>query len=215
MKTGDEWRRDLVPHDSYYELGFVVGSSTQLRIFESPTVKRRVLKLEFTMELPELTDDPRYYADCCCFLSTVLVDRLANLLPSNPEMTLSIGSGSGLLECLLMMTKKSPNVHAVEVSESVNKYIQDERMEVVSGSWALSQLAGDARAWLFVYSRGVQLVERYFRMYGDRQVKIVVWIGPLADLKEYSSLSLGQEWSFREELVTEVEAMIVWRRENI
>ena len=52
--------------------------------------------------LPSLTDRPAVYAGCCLALSTPLVAHLHSLLPKAPALTLSIGSGFGLLEALLL-----------------------------------------------------------------------------------------------------------------
>ena len=144
-----------------------------------------------------------------------IIDHLTNLLPPNPLLTLSIGSGSGLLEHLLMSEAYSPNIHAVEISQEVNKYLSDERMQIVNGSWELSRTAKDAHAWLFVYPREVQLVKDYFRTYGDKQVGIVIWIGPMADVPDYQSLSVGGQWhevSISQSGLSDFEAMLVWKR---
>ena len=109
----------------------------------------------------------------------------------------------------------SPNIHALETSQEVNKYLPDERMQIVSGSWELSRTAEDAHAWLFVYPREVRLVEDYFRTYGDKEVKIVIWIGPMADVPDYQSLSVGEQWheeSISQSGLCDFEAMLVWRR---
>ncbi len=147
------------------------------------------------MDHLQLSDRPTLYPDCCCSISRGLIQTLLSILPSDPELTLSVGSGSGLLEALLLRQSRKLNVHGVEVSSSVNKYLPEERTQLVAGTWALASSAKDASAWIFVYPREVQLIEKYIQSYGKGIVRQIIWIGPLADREEAETTLLEEGWN--------------------
>ena len=148
------------------------------------------------MKLPQLLKVPTLHPDCCCPLSTTLIDGLVGILKSNPGWTLSIGSGSGLLEAFLLHHSPPVNVHAVEVSTAINKYLPDERLQIVRGTWDLASVAKDATAWMFVYPREIELIRKYIRAY-SRQVRQIIWLGPLADRDEVKEVLLSESWNLQ------------------
>ncbi|KAI9369583.1 hypothetical protein BJX61DRAFT_536303 [Aspergillus egyptiacus] len=130
---------------------------------------------------------PTPLPNCCLSLSRPLLTTLSTLLPSNPSsFTLSIGSGSGLLEALLMHRHPTLHIEGVEVSPSVNLYLPEENLNIVSGTWELCPRAADAGAWMFVYPREPGLVRRYLDEFAGGKVEKVVWLGPKADWEDYS-----------------------------
>lgn len=134
---------------------------------------------------PQLTTRPSIYPGCCLALSAPLVARLHSLLPPAPALTISIGSGFGLLEALLLAAPFYTNVVGVEVEPSPNAYLPNARHRTVYGTRFLEPLAAEALAWLFVYPRRVALVQEYMAAYGHERVQMMVWIGPQADWDDY------------------------------
>ncbi|KAL6713352.1 60S ribosomal protein L16A [Lecanora helva] len=128
------------------------------------------------MQLPQVTDHPTLLTDCCSPISTSLIDSLISILPSKPHTTLSIGSGSGILEALILDKSQDIDLQAVEVAANVNKYLPEERVQVVSGTWALASSAKDAVTWMFVYPRNITLVSKYLREFGYGAIKSIIWI---------------------------------------
>lgn len=138
--------------------------------------------------LPEISaDSPVVHPGCCLALSTPLLSYLREaLLPPNPTtLVLSVGSGYGLLEALLLEPPSPLNLIGVEVAPSPNTYLPAEQHSIVPGSRFLEPLAAEAGTWLFVYPRRVGLIEEYLRAYGQGAVRKVVWIGPVADWEDY------------------------------
>ena len=167
------------------------------------------------MQLPLLSNSVAHHPDCCSSLSIALIAKLASLLPPDPALTLSIGSGTGLLEALLLQHGSTIVLRAVEVAKDVNKYLLEGLMETVNGTWGLCQLAEDASAWVFVYPRDVSLIRKYAHTFGQGQLitSVIIWIGPVADLQEVEQTSLGSQWEL-ERLkdcgLSEYEAMVIW-----
>jgi hypothetical protein len=136
--------------------------------------------------LPTLTNDPKLYSGCCLALSTPLVKHIRSLLPPLPAVTLSIGSGFGLLEAFLLASPPpSLRVVGVEVEPSSNQYLDAVHHRTVQGTRFLEPLAAVATTWLFVYPRRVGLVSEYMDAYGRDKVEHIVWVGPQADWDEY------------------------------
>jgi hypothetical protein len=144
--------------------------------------------------LPPLTDTAAVYSGCCLALSTPLIGRLRSLLPASPGLTLSIGSGFGLLEALLLAQPLRLSVVGVEVEPSSNLYLPASNHRVVHGTRFLEPLAAEASTWLFVYPRRVGLLSEYISEYGNRQVDQIIWAGPQADWHDYKDC-FGQEWT--------------------
>ncbi|KZM26667.1 uncharacterized protein EKO05_0008802 [Ascochyta rabiei] len=146
--------------------------------------------VEDTPTPPQLTDRPTLYAGCCLALSKPLVAHVHSLLPPAPALTLSIGSGFGLLEAHLAAAPYHARIVGVEVEPSPNTYLPAARHRIVHGTRFLEPLAAEASAWLFVYPRRVGLVDEYLAAHGrvseSRRVHVIVWIGPQADWDDYA-----------------------------
>ena len=167
------------------------------------------------MELPQLSNKPFHHPDCCASLSKDLIRFLIKVLQPATALTLSIGSGTGLLEGLLLCHQPTLNLRAVEVSKDIPKYLATDKIEIVSGIWELCPSALEASSWIFVYPREPCLVKRYIEFYGQGKVNLVVWIGPRADFPVIGDLLLNTIWE--EQIVgtcglSDYETMIVWRR---
>ncbi|KAF2502708.1 hypothetical protein BU16DRAFT_17115 [Lophium mytilinum] len=125
-----------------------------------------------------------HHPDSCLGLSLPLIERIARILPHNPRTIVSIGSGTGLFEALLLQYEPELILYGVEVKSDppVNKYIPERYAETVGGTWDLCSLAENAAAWLFVYPRDPKLVAQYLERYADsRSLEIVIWLGPRED----------------------------------
>lgn len=170
--------------------------------------------------LPELSRDPIQVADCCSSLSADLLLTFAAILPRPPALTVSVGSGTGLLETLILRHCCDIRLRAIEVSETVNKYFPKEFMNIVNGTWALCALAGEAAAWIFVYPRQASLLQDYIVKYGNGTVMMIVWLGPRADFAEHGEVldQLGSAWTA--EIVgdcglSSYEMLVVWRKHAV
>lgn len=162
--------------------------------------------------LPALSDTPVIYSGCCLALSTPLVRHLHSLLPPQPALVLSIGSGFGLLEAHLLAwaaptaqsisSPESVNIVGVEVSPSPNQYLPASCHRTVHGTRFLEPLAAEAMTWLFVYPRRVNLVREYMDEYGQGRVRHIIWIGPQADWIEYETCF--SQWHVRKQSADEV-----------
>ena len=168
------------------------------------------------MKLPPLSDVAAHHPDCCCSLSETLIAKIASLLTPKLGLALSIGSGTGLLEALLLARRPTVNLRAVEVSNAVNKYLPEDLMETVNGTWDLCNSAHDAGSWIFVYPREAGLIKKYAQAFGQGNTKQIIWIGPLADLREIQNTCfLSATW--KQEItedsgLSEYETMILWSR---
>ena len=133
----------------------------------------------------ELTTTPTRFPDCCLAISTTFLEKLSALLPQTPKYTLSIGSGSGLLESLLAHRDRNIAVQGVEVNSTVNRYITEENMHVVNGGWGLYSAAEGAAAWMFVYPRDPKLISKYIDTLDNEITEEIVWLGPKVDWGDY------------------------------
>ncbi|KAB8068756.1 hypothetical protein BDV29DRAFT_63521 [Aspergillus leporis] len=165
----------------------------------------------------QLSTAPEAFPDCCLAISSTLVNYLATLLPEKPGFTISVGSGSGLLEALIAHRHPKLAVEGAEVNSSVNRYIPEEDMHVVGGTWDLHSRAPQAEAWLFVYPREPKLVSKYIEMYGDQATELIVWVGPRADWADYEPCfrnSVFSGLSFPDDIgLTGYERLVVMRKE--
>jgi hypothetical protein len=142
-------------------------------------------------ELPALTATPTAYPGCCLALSEPLIAYFASLLPPPPSLTLSIGSGFGLLERFLVTKPHAYHVMGIEVEPSSNRYLPSSNHRVVHGTRFLEPLAAEATTWLFVYPRRVGLVREYLAEHGKGSVQRVLWAGPKADWDDYKPCFAG------------------------
>lgn len=118
---------------------------------------------------------------------------------------------------MLLTQRPMLKLYAVEVAEKVDDYLPKNKLDIVHGTWDISPLAKGASAWMFVYPRDVRLVNRYLASCADSMVNMIIWIGPMADFKEYDPLPVGQAWV--KEVPTEgglsdFEAMIIWKKRD-
>ncbi|KAE8155361.1 hypothetical protein BDV25DRAFT_1021 [Aspergillus avenaceus] len=146
----------------------------------------------------QLSDTPDAFPDCCLAISRPFLDYLASILPGPPGVTVSIGSGSGLLEALLAHCHTDRTVEGVEVNSTVNRYLSERDLNVVGGTWDLHPRVASATAWMFVYPREPTLVRKYLDTYSDGAIATVVWLGPRADWPDY-------EPCFRHSTFTDLE----------
>lgn len=164
----------------------------------------------------QLLLEPKRFPDCCLAISSTLVAYLTSILPKKPAFTISIGSGSGLLEGLIVHYDKNVSVEGVEVDSTINRYIAEEDMNIVGGGWGLWSAAQQAAAWMFVYPRDPKLITKYIDTYGDHNVDFIVWLGPRVDWPDYEPRfcqSPFSELSFPDHIgLTPYETVVVARR---
>ncbi|KAF5656739.1 HAD superfamily hydrolase [Fusarium heterosporum] len=158
------------------------------------------------MDLPKLDSQgsPVRFPDCCLSISGKLIQILADIFSNTTfseetPTVLSIGSGSGILEALLLAHAPSQsllNVEGVEVQQSswkdpVNKYLPEQAIYTVRGTWdVISRLQDpDVTALMFVYPRQASLISEYMKAISeqDLNVRVIVWLGPMADWEVFES----------------------------
>ena len=158
---------------------------------------------------------PLNLAHCSSSLSMSFVQHLASLLPPDPALTLSIGSGSGLLEALLLHQRPALNLKAVELPKVKNIYMPVDKMAIVNGDKDICPLAADASAWMFVYPREALLLQQYVLAFGNAECKLIIWVGEKADLPELEHNFLGKKW-IKEDIekcgLKDDDLMTLWRR---
>ncbi|KAG5665939.1 hypothetical protein KAF25_010064 [Fusarium avenaceum] len=152
------------------------------------------------MDLPELDSQgaPVRFPFCCLSISSKLLQILTNIFSNttlsdeNPTV-LSIGSGTGILEALLLAHSQSRsllNIEGVEVQQlggkaPVNRYLPEQAIYTVRGTWdVVSRLHDpDVTALMFVYPRQPGLISEYIKVISeqDLKVQVIVWLGPMAD----------------------------------
>ncbi|KAK0726399.1 hypothetical protein B0T21DRAFT_261533, partial [Apiosordaria backusii] len=162
----------------------------------------------------------------CCSVSLPLLSLLNSLLPPPPALTLSIGSGPGLLEALLLQhyPARSGSFYGVEVAVSaaqqnqkpVNVFLPEQNTLTVNGTWAVIDegLLNEAGGLVFVYQRQPSLVRAYLEKWKG---EVVIWIGPRADLEEFGPAF--EQWNGEKKgedmgagMVDEGEGVWVYRR---
>lgn len=164
-------------------------------------------------KLPLLSSNSAHHADCCAALSSTLVATMAEILPPKPGLTVSIGSGTGLLEALLLQKQPALNLEAVEVNDGINRYLPDEKVNIVSGTWDVFLPAGDAIAWIFIYPRELSLIHMYIERISSSNLKLLIWLGPCADFPDIKSLmSVSWKVDVIDDSTLEYETLAIWRR---
>ncbi|KAK8211573.1 hypothetical protein M8818_003228 [Zalaria obscura] len=147
------------------------------------------------MEYEDLSVEPRHYPDCCLALSRRLIDALADSLLQKPAVTLSIGSGSGLLEATLLKRHEDHiDVRGVEVADLVHKHLPEQNTITVNGTWDLYPDAALATAWMFVYPREPRLLGRYIDTHGRGNLDRIIWLGPKMDWQDYEPVFLKSDF---------------------
>ncbi|RYP42764.1 hypothetical protein DL768_010236 [Monosporascus sp. mg162] len=164
-----------------------------------------------SMDLPEVTDEPKHYPDCCLSISSGLLNVLTDTFRTTAETgpVLSIGSGSGLLEALLQSrwtaasasasasdnttssAAASLRIEGIEVRASINKYLPAAAVGTVKGTWEVSPRARPdpaVAALLFAYPRSPALVSRYLR---EAEASVAVWLGHRSDWPDFEPCFAG------------------------
>lgn len=128
------------------------------------------------MSNPETKND-----HCCCSFSGTLIYTLGCLLPRPPAVTISVGSGHGLLEFSLLCKFPKTNLHAIEVTPIQPQYLPQNIIHYVNSSLAIWSGAAYAQLWIFIYPRDFDLIKRYLETHALGEVEKIVWIGPKTD----------------------------------
>ena len=151
------------------------------------------------MNLPQVTEKPQQHGDCCLGISTALLDALTRAFHTSAPTfhVISIGSGSGLLEALLLAkwvsSEQSQNltIEGIEVCSTsdtgLNRYLPEDCSTTVRGTWEVSLRAQQAGSLLFVYPRDPELISRYLQFcVNSNNLRSIVWLGPKADWENFS-----------------------------
>ncbi|KAK5104853.1 hypothetical protein LTR62_002775 [Meristemomyces frigidus] len=140
--------------------------------------------------LSQLTEKPAYFADCCAAISRPLIHTIIHLLPPPPTCVLSIGSGSGLLEAMILQVTAGHQVElfGVEVPSCVNKFLPEQHVLRVPSTTSLHSDAILAQTLLFVYPRKVSLIEDYLKTFRTGMLAQVIWYGQKNDWPEANDL---------------------------
>ena len=139
-----------------------------------------------------LHDEPTFFADCCVSISLPLVTVLAERLLRTPSLVLSIGTGTGLLEqMILLKTKEALGLYGVEVQTCINKYLPSSRVHRVLGTTSLHSDAMLAESLMFVYAREPSLIALYLDECIAGALQQVIWIGPRNDWQVVEKLLLA------------------------
>ncbi|KAK3311815.1 hypothetical protein B0H66DRAFT_251309 [Apodospora peruviana] len=149
----------------------------------------------------------------CVSLSARLLSLLDNVLPEPPALTLSVGSGPGLLEAYLLkhyLLRRS-SLYGVEVAEGVSRFLAEENMILVPGTWAVAGQAEEAAGLMFVYPRQAELVSSYLEK-GGAKLEVVVWIGPRCDEDDFTSVL--REWGVEHEIMPSLRERVNGEEED-
>ncbi|KAJ7017842.1 hypothetical protein C8F04DRAFT_418508 [Mycena alexandri] len=172
--------------------------------------------------LPTLTASASRHPSSCASLSLSLLDLLDAVLPPPSELTLSVGSGTGLLEALFLQRhphRSSPaSFLGVEVAQArpINRFLPEANTAVVLGTWAVVPGEAErAEGLMFVYPRQPGLVRAYLGR--GTTVRTVVWIGPRCDVDDFEGVM--REWGEEDQEATgggaaveDGEMVMVFRR---
>lgn len=140
-----------------------------------------------------LTEKPKHFGGCCPAVSKPLMDVLLDRLPLDKALILSIGSGSGLFEAILLdigqrERRRCLNLRGVEVPPCVNTHLREDQVLRVPCSMSLHPDAFLASAWIFVYPRRASLVSMYLDAFKDGAMEMVLWLGHRSDWPEMECL---------------------------
>ncbi|RMY71211.1 hypothetical protein D0862_14638 [Hortaea werneckii] len=137
----------------------------------------------------QLCTSPKHFADCCVGISQPLLATLASRLPPSPALILSIGSGSGLLEAMLLKHSEKPlDLFGVEVSSCVNKHLPPDRLIKVPSTTSLHSDAMLVSSLMFVYPRMPALIAAYLDASTGGALEQVVWLGHRSDWPDFESV---------------------------
>ena len=146
--------------------------------------------------LDKLNDRPLHFGDCCPGISRPLINTLIDRLPQAPALIISVGSGSGLFEAILLETAEKDrerrlNLYGIEVPPCVNSHLPNERVLRVPCSFSLHPEAFFASAWMFIYPKRASLVATYLDAFMDGAMESLVWLGHRNDWLEMEMLLLA------------------------
>jgi hypothetical protein len=141
--------------------------------------------------LAQVGNEPQQFAGCCLALSKQLLQAILSTLPQAPDLILSVGSGSGLLEgVLLQVSHNELNLFAVEVPSCECAYLAPERVLRVSGTRSLHSDAILASVLMFVYPRVPSLIASYIDTCADGAMEKLVWLGHRSDWADCEKIVL-------------------------
>jgi hypothetical protein len=141
--------------------------------------------------LAQVGNEPQQFAGCCLAISKPLLQALLSTLPQGPDLILSVGSGSGLLEGLLLqISRNGLNLFGVEVPSCECAYLAPERVLRVSGTRSLHPDAILASVLMFVYPRVPSLIASYINTYADGALEKLVWLGHRSDWADCEKIIL-------------------------
>lgn len=132
--------------------------------------------------LARVDDEPQQFAGCCLAISKPLLQILLATLPRRPDLILSVGSGSGLLEGMLLhLSRDELNLFGVEVPSCNCAYLSPEQVLRVTGTRSLHPDAILASVLMFVYPRVASLIASYVEACADGALEKMVWLGHRSD----------------------------------
>jgi len=132
--------------------------------------------------LARVDDEPQQFAGCCLAISKPLLETLLTTLPRGPDLVLSVGSGSGLLEAMLLqMSRDDLNLFGVEVPSCDCAYLSSQQVLRVTGTRSLHPDAILASVLMFVYPRVASLIASYIDACADGALEKLVWLGHRSD----------------------------------
>lgn len=135
---------------------------------------------------PEL---PIQFGDCCPGVSKLLLTTLADHLPRKPDVILSVGCGSGLLEALLIAVAGDElDLYGIEVPACHVKYLPDHRVLRVPSTASPHSEAMLASALVFVYPRKSTLLAQYLDMSLGGALEQAIWLGHKNDWPDFEKL---------------------------
>lgn len=148
------------------------------------------------IDIDSLSEKPVHFGDCCPGVSKPLLHALIDRLPPDPALVLSVGSGSGLFEEILLEVAETErdqtlNLRGIEVPPCANKYLPQDRVLRVPCTMSIHPDAFFASAWMFVYPRKASLVAMYLDAFMDGAMETLVWLGHRSDWPEMELLLLA------------------------
>lgn len=133
-------------------------------------------------QLAQVADEPQQFAGCCLAISKLLLSTLLSTLPRKPDLILSVGCGSGLLEGMLLESSHDDlNLFGVEVPSCDCPYLPAERVLRVSGTRSRHSDAILASVLVFVYPRVASLIASYVDACADGALEKLFWLGHRSD----------------------------------
>lgn len=160
------------------------------------SVSDEQVSIAITLDRLRLSEKPVHFGGCCPGVSKPLIDSILDRLPPGEALILSVGSGSGLFEAILLGIarkdrKRCLNLFGVELPPCVNRHLPENRLLRVACSKSLHPEAFLASAWLFVYPREATLVAMYLDAFMDGAMETLMWLGHRNDWPEMELLLLA------------------------